>query len=107
MAGQIEKANVLLIVTHRPEWQSASGMHGNVNQLTLSRLNRDEAAELTLLARTSPGRLGFIVERIIDESDAIPLFVEELARGVMVEGSLSIRHGADDPNAELSASRSD
>jgi class 3 adenylate cyclase/tetratricopeptide (TPR) repeat protein len=104
VAGQIEKANVLLIVTHRPEWQSSSRIYGNASKLTLSRLNRDEAAELTHLVLRHQAVSPLLLERVVNESDAIPLFVEELARGVMVERGGSIRHAADDPNAESSAS---
>ena len=104
VAGQIEKANVLLVVTHRPEWQSPARSHANVSKLALSRLSRDEAAELTHLALGHQAISPLLLERIVNESDAVPLFVEELARGVMVEGAGSIWHAADDPNSESSAS---
>lgn len=83
VVGQIEKARILLVVTHRPEYQLRSGIHGNVSGLTISRLGRRDVAEMAQLALRDQLVSTAVVKRIIDESDSIPLFVEELARGVI------------------------
>jgi class 3 adenylate cyclase/tetratricopeptide (TPR) repeat protein len=94
VVGQIEKARILLVVTHRPEYQ----VYGNVSALSISRLSRRDAAEMTQLALRQQPVSTEVMRRIIEESDAIPLFVEELARGVIESG------GANGQRAELSAS---
>jgi class 3 adenylate cyclase len=79
---QIQAARILLVVTHRPEYRSNLTIHGNVSGLTMSRLGRREVAEMVRLALRQQPVSSAVVDRIIEESDAIPLFVEELARGV-------------------------
>src|SRR5262249_19767034 len=62
---------------YQPQW------HGNVKGLTVNRLKRRDVIEMTRLAlggRTAPVEA---IDRIIDESDSIPLFVEELALGAV------------------------
>jgi len=81
--GQIENARILMIVTHRPEYQVQSGIAGNVSALTMSRLGRREVAEMAELLLREHTVSAAVTKRIIDDSDSIPLFVEELARGVI------------------------
>jgi len=101
--SQIEKARVLFVVTHRPEYRAYPGAHGNVSALTISRLSRRDVAEMARLALRDQPVSPEVMERLIDESDAIPLFVEELARGVAESGGI-IRHDSNDPDAEPSVS---
>ena len=101
--GKIENARVLLVVTRRPEHQMPSGVHGNVSALTVSRLSRREVAEMAQLALRDQTVSTAVVKRIIDESDSIPLFVEELARGVVESGGID-QHGTNDQRMDPSAS---
>jgi len=81
--GQIEKERILLIVTHRPEYQLQSRMYAHVSGLTVTRLGRRDVAEMARLALCDQMTLTALVDRIIQDSDSIPLFVEELARGAV------------------------
>ena len=81
VVGQIENSRILLVATHRSEYQPQ--WHGNVKGLTVNRLKRRDVIEMTRLAlavRTAPVEA---IDRIIDESDSIPLFVEELVLGAL------------------------
>ncbi len=88
IAGQIEKARVLLIVTHRPEY---SGIRGDVSGLSITRLGRRDLAEMARLALREQAVSPAVMKRIIEDSDSIPLFVEELARGTVELGSINER----------------
>ncbi len=83
VVSQIQEARILLVVTHRPEYQFHSAVHGNVRGLAISRLGRREAAEMVQLALRHQSVSSAVVDRIIEESNSIPLFVEELARGLI------------------------
>ena len=87
IAGQIDEARILLVVTHRPEYQVHS--YGNVSGLTLTRLKRSETAEMARLALRDRSISIAAMNRIIDESDSIPLFVEELAHGAIERNAAS------------------
>lgn len=88
---QIEKKRILLVVTHRTEYQAPSGGQSHVSALTLSRLTQRDVKKLARLAIKQKIVLAEITQGIIDRSDCIPLFVEELARGVMVSDSRGTR----------------
>jgi class 3 adenylate cyclase/predicted ATPase len=88
LVGQIEKARILLVVTHRPDYQPRAGVHDNVSSLTLSRLTRHDVTQLAQLALRDKVVPEAVMQRIVDESDSIPLFVEELARAVSEAGGI-------------------
>jgi predicted ATPase len=74
---------VLLIVTFRPELQQAWGGRAHVTVLALNRLGeRDVTTLVRGLAGNAP--LGSeIVEEIVERTDGVPLFIEELTRAVL------------------------
>jgi len=83
LVGQIGRTRVLLIVTHRPEYSVRSSGNGNTSGLAVSRLGHRDATEMAQLALRGRTLSAAAMERLIGESDLIPLFVEELARGVI------------------------
>lgn len=83
LAAHIERASVMFVVTHRPDYQPRVGDRGNVSTLAIARLNRRDMLEMANLALRARASEQGIVHRIIEQSDAIPLFVEELARGAI------------------------
>ncbi|MCZ6860794.1 MAG: AAA family ATPase [Alphaproteobacteria bacterium] len=86
--GRLQEARVLLIITHRPEWHSPFGGHNHVTSLQLNRLGKAQGAEIV---RTIAGDFlaDNVVERIVQRTDGVPLFVEELTK-TLVEGGLTL-----------------
>ncbi len=86
--GRLQQARVLLIITHRPEWQSPFTGHNHVTSLQLNRLGRAQGAEIV---RAIAG--GYVsddvVARIVSRTDGVPLFIEELTKS-LVEGGLDV-----------------
>ena len=80
---RIRRLPVLLIVTFRPEFQQAWGGQPHVTMLALNRLGeRDVTALVRELAGNAP--LGSdIVGEIVERTDGVPLFVEELTKAVL------------------------
>ena len=99
-ADQIEEARILLVVTHRPEY---SGVRGNVSGLSVTRLGRRDLAEMARLALRDQTVSPAVMKRIIEDSDSIPLFVEELARGAIEAGGID---GAGMDNSRTASSAS-
>jgi class 3 adenylate cyclase/predicted ATPase len=83
VAGQIERARVLMVVTHRPGYL---GIRGHVSGLSVTRLGRRDLADMARLALREQTVSTAVMKRIIDDSDSIPLFVEELARAIASGG---------------------
>jgi class 3 adenylate cyclase/predicted ATPase len=83
---RVRNLPVLLIVTFRPEFQPAWTDQPQVTMLTLNRLDgRDRGA---LVARIAGGNAlpDAVVDQIVDRTDGVPLFIEELTKSVLESG---------------------
>ena len=98
--GRLQQTRVLLVITHRPEWQSPFTGHNHVTSLQLNRLGKAQGAEL-VRAIAGDYASNDVVERIVSRADGIPLFIEELTKS-LVESGLDVAE-ADIP-ATLQAS---
>jgi class 3 adenylate cyclase/tetratricopeptide (TPR) repeat protein len=86
---KIDRMPVLAIITCRPEFEPAWKGQPNVTVLTLTRLGAEDCATLvrTLMARAQfPAGM---IEEIVERTDGIPLFAEELSKAVMDAGNLT------------------
>jgi class 3 adenylate cyclase len=83
MLDRVARLPVLLLVTFRPEFEQAWSGQPYVTLLTLNRLGeRDVTALVRELAGNAP--LGSeVVTEIVERTDGVPLFVEELTRAVL------------------------
>jgi class 3 adenylate cyclase/predicted ATPase len=88
---------VLLVATYRPEFQPPWIGQSQVTVVALNRLGRSEGATLVHRLAGNLGALPLdVIEEIVERTDGVPLFVEELTKAV-VEAS------ADRGNASISA----
>jgi tetratricopeptide (TPR) repeat protein len=85
---------VLLILTFRPEFTPPWIGRPHVTMLMLNRLPRRQRAEM--IAHVTGGKAlpKDIAEQIIDRTDGVPLFIEELTKSV-VESGLVAKSGND------------
>src|SRR5215467_12996587 len=94
---KITELPVLLVATYRPEFQPPWVGASQVTVIALNRLGRSEGA--TLVHRLA-GNLGAlppdVVDEIVERTDGVPLFVEELTKAV-------VEAGADRASASISA----
>ncbi len=79
---------VLLICTHRPEFEPRWDALSNVISIKLSRLGRRESTELVTSVAGGKALPDEVIEHIIERTDGIPLFVEELTKTVLESGLL-------------------
>jgi class 3 adenylate cyclase/tetratricopeptide (TPR) repeat protein len=92
VVGRMHGAEVLVVVTHRPEWTAdwAIGL-AQVTTLAIGRLTRQQIRELIeSMVDNVPVQLA---DRIAERTDGVPLFVEELTRSILESGkaaSLSV-----------------
>ena len=83
---RVRNLPVLMVVTFRPEFQSPWTGQPQVTMLALSRLDRRDRAALAAQVagtRTLPDE---VVSQIVDRTDGVPLFVEELTKSVLESG---------------------
>ena len=85
---RITNLRVLLILTHRPEFQPAWVGLSQVTPIALGRLARSEGADLVCSIAGNRTVLPLnVVNQIVERTDGIPLFVEELTKAVLEAGT--------------------
>lgn len=97
-----ERASIFFVITHRPEWQAPFSNLTYVTSLQLNRLGRRQIAEIVkaVAENSIPEAL---VDQVLERSDGIPLFVEEMARS-LVERGVSAAMSVNDIPESLQAS---
>jgi predicted ATPase len=80
---------VLLIITFRPEFTPPWVGRPQVTLLSLSRLSRRQRTEM--ISRLIHGKAlpTEIADQIVDRTDGVPLFIEELTKAVVESGELA------------------
>jgi class 3 adenylate cyclase/predicted ATPase len=88
---QVQRLSVLVLVSARPEFAPPWPGHVHVTTLSLTRLTRREGA--TLIERVTDGKVlpAEVVQQILDRTDGIPLFIEELTKAVLESGLLQVK----------------
>src|SRR5262249_57773920 len=87
MVDRVRWLPVLLLVTFRSEFQPPWTDQSHVTALALNRLGERDGS---LLAEQLAGNAGVsseLVAEIVERSDGVPLFIEELTRAVVEAGA--------------------
>jgi predicted ATPase len=91
LVDQGPTARMLVLLTFRPDFSPPWMGRAHLTQVTLNRLPRRQAAEMT--ARVAHGRVlpAEVIEQVVAKTDGVPLFVEELTKMVLESGLLQER----------------
>ena len=84
---QIKTLPVLLIVTFRPEFNAPWAGRSHVASLALNRLGEREAAVIIARIVGDKDLPADVTAEIVERTDGIPLFVEEMTKAVLEAGS--------------------
>jgi len=90
---RVRNLPVLLIVTFRPEFQPPWTSQPHVTMLVLNRLDRRERAALVTYIAGGKALPDDVVAQIVERTDGVPLFVEELTKSVLESGILREEEG--------------
>jgi predicted ATPase/class 3 adenylate cyclase len=91
LVNQGPTARILALFTFRPDFTPPWSGRSHLTQVTLNRLPRRQAAELT--GRVAHGKAlpPEVIEHVVAKTDGVPLFVEELTKMVLESGLLEER----------------
>jgi predicted ATPase len=89
VVNHIRTLDVLLIVTHRPEFEPPWIGRPHVTALILNRLGEREIAAIIDSVTGNKLLSPSVRQDIIERTDGIPLFVEEMTKAVLEAGSES------------------
>jgi tetratricopeptide (TPR) repeat protein len=79
----VARLPILLVITFRPEYTPPWAGLSHVTLLTLNRLGRREGAALVESITGNRALPSAIVNEIVERTDGVPLFVEELTKAVL------------------------
>src|ERR1700688_1029764 len=87
VVGRIATLDVLLIITFRPEFNAPWVGQPHVTSLTLNRLGEREAAAIIARLVENKELPADVIAELVERTDGIPLFVEEMTKAVLEAGS--------------------
>jgi class 3 adenylate cyclase/predicted ATPase len=91
MIGEVPRLPILLLVTFRPDFDVPWAGRPQVHALALNRLSRSASAALVGRFGGSDGLPHNVVEEILERTDGVPLFIEELTKAVVEAGETEAR----------------
>lgn len=83
-------ARILVVLTFRPDFVPAWATRPHMKQLSLDRLGRHQAAQLVVELTGDQSLPPGIVQQVLDKTDGIPLFIEELTKMVLETEASSV-----------------
>jgi TOMM system kinase/cyclase fusion protein len=88
LVDQGPTARILALFTFRPDFSPPWTGRSHLTPVTLLRLPRRQAAEMA--GRVAHGKMlpAEVIEQVVDRTDGVPLFVEELTKMVLESGLL-------------------
>ena len=90
LIDRVRTVPLLVVLTHRPEFQSRWSGQGHVGALNLSKLTRAQSAAMVSGLAGGKALPADLLEQILPKTDGVPLFVEELTKSIF-ESAISGR----------------
>lgn len=75
---RIRSTSALVVVTHRPEYEPPWSDYPNVTAIALNNLGRRDSAAMVAAVSGGGWLPASTIEEIIDRTDGVPLFIEEI-----------------------------
>jgi hypothetical protein len=86
---------VLVVLTFRPEFAAPAWLNRtNVTALSLNRFGRSQAVAMIEQITEQKDLPAEVLDQIVEKTDGVPLFVEELTKSVLESGLLREENGA-------------
>jgi predicted ATPase len=89
LIDRVRTISLLVVLTHRPEFQSRWSGHGHVGALNLSKLTRVQSAAMVFALAGGKTLPAVLLEQILTRTDGVPLFVEELTKSILESSELT------------------
>ena len=100
---RVRTSRTLIVITHRPEFESLWSEYSHVTAISLNNLGRKDSA--AMVAEVTGGRRlpQSMVEEIIARTDGVPLFIEEITAALGDAGYMALGNGTDAPAVDPTA----
>lgn len=84
---QSSNAALLILATHRPSFVPRRAASDRLTIATLGPLGRDDCVAMAEAVARGSGLAGDVLRRVVERTDGVPLYVEELTRSVLEASS--------------------
>jgi class 3 adenylate cyclase len=88
LIDQTPTASVYVLLTCRPEYQPSWSHRSYLTEMTVSRLSQPQVEWMAQQVAGRKGLTAEIVQQLVDKTDGVPLYVEEMTKAVLESGSL-------------------
>jgi predicted ATPase/class 3 adenylate cyclase len=88
LIDQTPTASLYLLLTCRPEFQPAWSHRSYLTEGTVHRLSREQIARVAAYVAGGKKLPEQVLEQIVEKTDGVPLFIEELTKAVLESGVL-------------------
>jgi class 3 adenylate cyclase/predicted ATPase len=93
LIDQVPTSSILLFLTARPEFSVPWGSRSYLAHITLNRLSPNQIGQMAVQALGGKALPVELIERLVQQTDGVPLFVEELLKAVLESGALKETNG--------------
>jgi len=90
---QTPTASLLVLLTCRPSFQPAWHHRSYLSEITVNRLSHVQVAQIVTGMTDGKAFPAEVLAQIIEKTDGVPLFVEELTKAILESGYLKETHG--------------
>ncbi len=80
---RMRDARILVLLTHRPEFDHPLAPQAHVTSVALARLRGADASELVRLAFREQDFAPDVLRKVIEKTDGVPLYIEEFTKAVV------------------------
>lgn len=93
LVEQAQERRMLLVMTHRPEFESRWASFGHVTQYSLNRLSKNQGREIAERVTGGKAMPEEVLAQILSQTDGVPLFIEELTKAILEADYLKLEGG--------------
>jgi predicted ATPase len=93
LIDQTPMAFMCALLTCRPEFQPTWSHRSNLTEVTVSRLSQPQIARIAEQVAGEKRLPDEIVQQLVDKTDGVPLYVEEMTKSVLESGILKETNG--------------
>ena len=93
LVEQVPTAALYTLWTYRPHFQPAWHHRSYLTEITVNRLSRNQIEQMAIQVAEGKMLPTEIVQQLVDKTDGVPLFVEEMTKAVLESGLLKEVNG--------------
>jgi predicted ATPase len=90
LIDQTPTASLYVLLTCRPEFQPSWSHRSYLTEITVNRLSRDQIEQVATQVAGGKMLPVEIIEQLVDKTDGVPLYVEEMTKAMLESGHLKV-----------------